>query len=82
MNDPLKPSPALLCKLGSIAVHVEEMLSVNGHEFDRIALETLCNDIDVQSWLMDMSKSGMVPVRRTSADLKLSTNRRKSKGKR
>jgi hypothetical protein len=30
----LQPSPALLCKLGSIIVHVEEASEPGGHPFD------------------------------------------------
>lgn len=64
MSDPLKPSPALLCKLGSVAVHVEEMLSKDGHEFDKHALDTALNDPEVQAWLAQMSAMAMVPRKR------------------
>jgi hypothetical protein len=52
-TDPLQPSLALLCKLGSIAVHVEEMLSPAGHAFDRIALETVLDE-EVRTWIKNM----------------------------
>ena len=39
MTDALKPTPALLCKIGSIIVHADEMLSADGHHFDRVALQ-------------------------------------------
>ena len=48
MTDALHPSPALLAKLGSIVVHIEEMLSAKGHYFDKMALLGLLNDADVQ----------------------------------
>lgn len=36
MNDPLKPSLALLVKLGSIVIHMDELLHpVKGHVLDR-----------------------------------------------
>jgi len=44
MIDTLKPKPSLLLKLGSIAVHAEEMLSPGGHVFDRAALKALLSD--------------------------------------
>ena len=64
MTDALKPSPALLCKLGSIAVHVEEMMSADGHAYDKIALDALINDPDVQAWIEAMNKMAMVPRKR------------------
>lgn len=36
IGDALKPSPMLLCLLGSIVVHAEELLSPDGHAFDKI----------------------------------------------
>lgn len=64
MTDPLKPSPALLVKLGSIAVHVEEMMSPKGHHFDRIALQSLLDDGDVKAWLAEMDKAAFLPKKR------------------
>lgn len=64
MSDTLSPSPALLCKIGSIAVHVEEMLSNDGHDFDRIALTSLLNDAEVRAWIAAMTKMQMVPQKR------------------
>lgn len=64
-NDtPLQPSPALLCKLGSIAVHADEMLSVHGHPFDRIALQNLIADPEVVTWIQAMTSMAMVPSKR------------------
>lgn len=40
-TDPLKPSCGLLVKLGSIAVHVDEMISGKGHVFDKVAIKSL-----------------------------------------
>lgn len=64
MADVFNPSPALLCKLGSIAVHVEEMLSPDGHAFDRIALDNLLKDEEVKAWLKEMDRLAMLPKKR------------------
>ena len=69
MGDPndvraLSPSAGLLCKLGSIVVHTDEMLSPGGHAFDRVALETLIRDPAVQEWIEQMGRMAMVPVKR------------------
>lgn len=61
----LNPSPALLCKLASIAVHAEEASSANGHEFDRIALQSALGDQEVQDWIGQMTAAGMAPVKRS-----------------
>lgn len=64
MNDPFKPSVPLLVKLGSIAVHVEEMMSAKGHRFDRAAIQTLLDDEEVIEWRKAMDKMAMLPVKR------------------
>jgi hypothetical protein len=64
MANPLQPSPSLLSKLGSIAVHVDELLSPNGHAFDRIALESLINDREVRDWIRNMDEMAMLPKKR------------------
>lgn len=60
----MKPSPALLCKLGSIAVHAEELISPEGHHFDRVALQTLMSDAEVREWLSAMDAAAMLPKKR------------------
>ena len=62
--EPLNPSPSLLCKLGSIAVHVAEMLSGDGHVFDRIALQVLLDDDEVAQWLSEMDELAMITRKR------------------
>jgi hypothetical protein len=62
--NPLKPTPALLCKLGSIVVHAEELISSNGHAFDRHALEQLTTDQDVMEWRAQMDAMSMIPKKR------------------
>jgi hypothetical protein len=60
-TDPLAPAPALLCKLASIAVHVQELLSPFGHHFDQIATDNLLKDREVVEWLKQMHAQGMAP---------------------
>jgi len=54
MSDPLKPSVALLSKIGSIVVHAEEFMSPGGHPFDLDAMRTLYGDPEVQEWIEKM----------------------------
>jgi hypothetical protein len=66
MSDPLKPSASLLVKLGSIAVHAEELMSPGGHPFDRDALVTLYGDPEVIAWRAEMDSMAMLPVKRST----------------
>lgn len=61
----LSPSPQLLCKLGSIAIHARELASPNGHDFDRIALESLLEDADVKAWVDEMDAAALLPRERS-----------------
>lgn len=60
----LNPPVSLLAKLGSIAVHVEEMLSTDGHAYDRVAIEGLMKDPEVVEWIKIMDKLAMLPKKR------------------
>ena len=80
MMNPLEPSPSILCKLGSIAVHAEEMFSPTGHPFDRVELEQRLKDPEIQEWLAAMGGLAMIPVKRTMEDVALALKRNK-KGK-
>jgi len=64
MSDPLKPSLTLLMKLGSLIVHYEEFISAGRHEFDLVAINTLCEDSEVQSWIKAMDKMALLPKKR------------------
>lgn len=64
MGDPLKPPASLLVKLGSIAVHVDEMLSPDGHAFDREAIKSLLTDPEVIEWTAAMDKLAFLPKKR------------------
>lgn len=62
--NPLKPKPALLCKLGSIIVHTQESRGPHGHEFDVVALRTLLDDPEVIAWMGAMNALAMLPLPR------------------
>lgn len=64
MSDPLRPSAALLVKLGSIAVHAEEFLSAEGHEFDAATITGLLDDPEVREWRASMDAMSLLPVKR------------------
>ncbi len=59
-----KVSLGLMVKLGSIAVHTAELLSADGHEFDKAALDTLLADPEVVDWLALMDAQAYLPKRR------------------
>jgi hypothetical protein len=61
----LQPSVTLLVKLGSIAVHAEEMTEPGAHHFDEIALKQLLADAEVQEWRKEMDAAAMLPVKRS-----------------
>jgi len=60
----LQPEPSVLAKLGSLLVHFEEMMGNDGHHFDKIALQSLIDDAEVQEWLESMRAMAMLPVKR------------------
>lgn len=63
-SNPFKPDLATLVKLGSIAVHTDELLSRDGHAYDRVALQSLLADPDVQAWIKAMDAQGFLPKKR------------------
>ena len=64
-NTVMNPGAALLAKLGSIIVHVEEAYSNDGHVFDMVALDGLLNDPDVKSWMLGMRAMALLPRKRS-----------------
>jgi hypothetical protein len=60
----LQPNPTVLIKLGSIAVHMDEMLSEKGHAFDVETIRALLNDEEVKDWLAEMDKLALLPRKR------------------
>lgn len=65
MNDPFHPKLSLLVKLGSIAVHADEMLSPGAHEYDAEAIKPLLRDPDLKEWIEQMTKKGFMPIQRS-----------------
>lgn len=70
MNNPLEPSVGLLVKLGSALVHMDEMREYHfspqhaAFPFDLAALAQTLDDPEVRAWLAEMSKLGLMPVKR------------------
>lgn len=65
MADPLKPSPQLLAKLGSLIVHYDEFHSFNdGHPYDLQAARQLSEDPEVGKWLDGMGALALIPKKR------------------
>ena len=64
MANCLTPPATLLVKLGSLAVHVEELHSPNGHHLDRSAIDGILSDPEVRQWLTEMDELAMLPVKR------------------
>ena len=55
--------------LGSLAVHVEEMLDSNDpttQPFDEAAIRTLLADSELKRWLGKMGKMALLPVKRAA----------------
>lgn len=63
--DPLHPSVAVLVKLGSALVHVDELLSPEGHDLDASALRALLADPEVVGWVEAMNGMALLPVKRS-----------------
>jgi hypothetical protein len=63
-SDPLKPQVALLAKVASLLVHLDEGNIRNGHPFDWTAAKTLWEDDEVQAWLRGMQKLSLAPLKR------------------
>jgi len=70
MTDPLKPSLTVLIKLGSIAVHVDEMAGYgfnpqeHAFNFDKGAIASLLADPEITAWIAAMTKMAFMPVKR------------------
>ena len=64
MNSPLKPSATLLCKLGSMAVHLDEWRGDGGVQIDYTTAMLILDDPEVYEWLSDMTELGLLPLKR------------------
>lgn len=58
----IKIPVALAAKLAAVVVHADEMLSGDGHNFDRVALESIVRDPQVQAWVVSLG--ALAPVKR------------------
>ncbi len=54
----------LLVKLGSLAVHCEEFFSSDGHEMDRIAIQSILDDPEVKEYLAVLDAAAFLPKKR------------------
>jgi hypothetical protein len=63
----LTPKTTLLVKLGSIAIHVEEMVEEDfkNIKFDMPAVKSALYDPEVKAWLADMDKLALLPAKRS-----------------
>jgi hypothetical protein len=59
---------ALLCKLASLTVHVEEAIEADGNWFDYAAVKTLLADSELREWVREMTSLGMAPLKRSQSD--------------
>lgn len=59
-----QPSVSLLTKLGTIIVHLEEMLNHTGHPYDLVTLTSLYADPEIQEWRKAMEKQSLLPLKR------------------
>lgn len=60
------PNLTTAIKLASIVVHVEEFLSPDGHDYDKIAIEQLLKDPDIVEYLAVMNSAAFLPVKRNA----------------
>lgn len=64
VNTMLQPSMAVLVALGSLAIHIEEYLSPDGHPNDKIAIESLLAGGELRAFLAEMDKLAFLPRKR------------------
>jgi len=60
----LTPPASLIIKLGSIAVHAEELIEPRGHPLDMEAIRGLLVDPEVVAWREAMDALALIPVKR------------------
>ena len=68
MSEVLKPKPILLIKLGSLAVHMEEMIEEDfkNLKFDLPAVQNILDDPEVKEWLKQADALALLPKKRQS----------------
>lgn len=60
----IQPSKEVLIKLGSLVVHIEEYLSEKSSEYDKITIQALLADQDLQDWVSKLDELALVPKKR------------------
>ncbi len=63
-DEAMQPKMSILVKLGSLAVHVDELLSPQGHTFDKEAIKSLLDDPELNEWLAAMDAMSFLPKKR------------------
>jgi|GEM_PF-6190213 len=59
-----KPTDNALIKIGSALVHFDELTSIDGHPYDKVAAKTALEYEEVQNWLNKMADLALLPQRR------------------
>ena len=62
--DKTVPNMSILCKLGSIMVHLQEFFSPTGHTNDMDAVKSLLDDAEINEWLKEMDRLSLLPKKR------------------
>lgn len=60
----MKCPTSVLLKLASIAVHADELLSVDGREADKSAIRGLLADPELKAWLAKPDLKAYLPLKR------------------
>lgn len=58
------PSDGIIPLLGSLAIHIEEYLSPDGHDADRYAIEGILTHPEVKAWLAELDAFCLLPRKR------------------
>ena len=58
-------SLSLAVKLGSLAIHIEEARSTDGHHYDWAAIDSLLTDPEVRAFLDAPGNAAFFPVKRS-----------------
>lgn len=60
----LTPTIGLLCKLGSLLIHLEEGSGEGNHQYDWAAIDSIQTDPEIQEWLKAMDAMALLPKKR------------------
>jgi hypothetical protein len=70
-DEVISPTLSILIKLGSIAVHADELhpngneiISPLAHPYDIVALRSILDDPEIKEWLVEMDKMAFLPKKR------------------